>query len=187
MQKELLNAKNMLAKGGIILYPTDTVWGIGCDATSSAAVEKVYNLKKRPLSKSFIVLIDSAEKLSIYVEEIPEIAWDLIKNFDKPLTIIYPKVKNLAHNVLADDGTVGIRIAKDPFCSQLIKELGKPIVSTSANISGEPTPLLFSKINPEIINSVDYIVNLHKNQILKTKPSTIIRLNKNGEFNIIRG
>ena len=186
MEKEILNTVKALKAGKTILYPTDTIWGIGCDATSSRAVQKIYKLKERVESKSLIVLLDSAEKLPDYVEKVPEIAWDLIDSINTPLTIIYPNAKNLAKNVIAKDKTIAIRITKDEFCRRVIEMFKKPVVSSSANISGDTTPLMFNKISSRIIDDVDYIVELYHNKIKDVKPSTIIKLDVNGEFEIIR-
>ncbi len=186
MEEEILNTVKALKAGKTILYPTDTIWGIGCDATGSRAVQKIYKLKERVESKSLIVLLDSAEKLPDYVEKVPEIAWDLINSIDTPLTIIYPNAKNLAKNVIAKDKTIAIRITKDEFCRRVIEMFKKPVVSSSANISGDPTPLMFNKISSRIIDDVDYIVKLYHNRIKDVKPSTIIKLDVNGEFEIIR-
>jgi L-threonylcarbamoyladenylate synthase len=186
MEEEVRMAVEFLKKGKIILYPTDTVWGIGCDATNSKAVEKVYKIKQRFEKKSLIVLLDTIEKIPQYVEEVPPIAYDLMKSMDAPLTIIYPKAKNLAKNVIADDKSIAIRIVHDEFCRNMLEAFGKPVVSTSANISGEKAPLVFSKISEEIRNSVDYIVGINQQVMNRTKPSTIIRLRENNQFEIIR-
>jgi L-threonylcarbamoyladenylate synthase len=175
-----------LEKGKIILYPTDTIWGIGCDATNYQAVDRIFQLKKRVESKSMIVLLDDAKKLEQYVDVIPEITYDLVNSVDSPLTVIYSGAKGMAKNVIASDGTVAIRIVKDEFCAELIRQLGKPLVSTSANVSGTIDPISFSQI-PEVIKSgVDYMVDHNRDRIVKTKASRIIRLNSNGEFTVIR-
>jgi len=186
MKEEIRKCIETLRKGGTILYPTDTVWGIGCDATNAKAVLKVYRIKKRLESKGLLVLLDRVEKLPEYVPEIPDIAYDLLQNVHTPLTIIYPEVKNLAKNISAKDGSVGIRIVTFEFCYKLIRMFKRPIVSTSANISGQPAPLFFKQIPGEIIKQVDYIVNLAQDEIHETKPSTNIKLKINGEFEIIR-
>lgn len=186
MEKEILNAIEILRNGGIILYPTDTVWGIGCDATNENAVAKIFKLKKREDSKSMIVLLDNENKLQSYIREVPEVAWDLIDYAEKPLTIIYYGAKNLAANVIADDGSIGIRITKDEFCKKMIERFRKPVVSTSANISGNEPPATFSEIDETIINGVDYVVNLRQHEKSKSSPSTIIRLKVNGQFEFIR-
>ncbi|MGB4205059.1 MAG: L-threonylcarbamoyladenylate synthase [Bacteroidales bacterium] len=185
-QQEVQRAFEILSKGGVILYPTDTIWGIGCDATNFAAVHKVYKIKKRVESKSMIILLDEVEKLSTYVKKIPETAVDLINSVDMPLTVIYSNAQRLASNVIAMDNTVAIRIVKEPFCKALIGLFGKPIVSTSANISNEPIAITFKEISPEIVNNVDYVVDLYKNRIRQIKPSTIIRLYENGEYVVVR-
>ena len=186
MEKEINRCIEVLKKGGTILYPTDTIWGIGCDATNEKAVDKIYRLKKRINIKSLIILLDSAESISKYVKTIPAIAWDLMDSVDKPLTIIYPNAQNLPKNVVADDNSIAIRIVKEEFCIRLIRSFGKPIVSSSANISGEPAPLVFKCVSKEILKGVDYVVNLYQDRLQEVKPSRIIKLNENGEFNIIR-
>lgn len=186
LEQEINNTLEVLNKNGIILYPTDTIWGIGCDATNYKAVEKINKIKKRTKDKNFIVLIDDIKKLNNYVENIPEILYDLIESIDTPLTIIYPYAKNLTKNVIAKDNSIGIRITKDVFCKKLIQLFGKPIISTSANISGEENPIYFNKISKDIINSVDYVVDLFHDRIKEIKPSTIIKLKVNGEFSVIR-
>jgi L-threonylcarbamoyladenylate synthase len=186
MEQELIKCLTILKDGGTILYPTDTIWGIGCDATNPGAVEKIYLLKRRMERKSLIILLDKAERISDYVAFIPEIAWDLLKSIDTPLTIIYPEAKNLAENVVAEDGSVAIRVVKSEFCRRLIQDFGKPIVSTSANISGENPPVGFRTVDKEIINGVDYVVDESLDEIHELKASRIIKLNKNGEFQVIR-
>lgn len=186
MSEDLRQAVKVLTAGGLILYPTDTIWGIGCDATNVEAVRKVYELKQREDSKAMIILLDSENRLPQYVREIPEIAWQLIEVSDKPLTIIYPGAKNLASNLLAENGSVGIRIVKDEFCQKLIKQFKRPIVSTSANISGQITPALFDEISSEIKSGVNYIVNWRQDKFFPGKPSSIIELGTGGEFKIIR-
>jgi len=185
VDKDIEAAINVLLKGGTILYPTDTIWGIGCDATSEKAVERIYEIKKREDKEGMLVLLDSQERLSRYVE-IPDVAWDLIDIADKPLTIIYPGASNLAPNLLASDGSVGIRIVKDSFCTKLIRQFKRPVVSTSANISGGKSPKIFSEIDKEIINSVDYVVKYRQDDLKRTKPSSIIKLGLNGEVKVIR-
>jgi L-threonylcarbamoyladenylate synthase len=186
MTEEVLKTVEVLKKGGIILYPTDTVWGIGCDATKSKSVERIFRIKKRDAAKSLIVLIDEYEKLFQYVEKVPDIAYDLINSADSPITVVYPDAKNLAENIISEDGSIGIRIVKDEFCKKIINLLNQPIVSTSANISGEPTPLIYYKISQEIINHVDYVVNYNRTRILQLKPSTIVKFNKKGDYHIVR-
>ncbi|MEI6123410.1 MAG: L-threonylcarbamoyladenylate synthase [Bacteroidota bacterium] len=186
LTEEVLKAYEVLKKGGVILYPTDTVWGIGCDATKPKAVERIFQIKQRPENKSMIVLLDQFEKLYQYVAHVPDIALDLHNSISTPLTIVYPQAKNIAKNIISDDGSIAIRIVKDEFCQKLIGLLGKPLVSTSANLSGTQTPLIFYKIAPEIVSQVDYVVNYHQGRIMQVKSSTIIKFNEKGEYEIIR-
>jgi L-threonylcarbamoyladenylate synthase len=186
MRDDILKALEVLKKGGIILYPTDTIWGIGCDATSAEAVSKIYKLKQRDDSKSMLVLLDNQNRLQGYVNEVPEVAWELIDVADKPMTIIYPGAKNLAKNLIAEDGSIGIRICKDNFCSELIGRFKKPLVSTSANISGAIAPSNFSEISDLIKDSVDYIVSWRQKETKQNSSSSIIKLGTSGEIKIIR-
>jgi len=180
MQLEIKNALEILKSGGTILYPTDTIWGIGCDATNTEAVEKIYKIKKRIESKALISLVANASQLKQLCSKIPKEG--LNKN---PTTIIYNHVNGLANNLVAINGSAGIRIAQDEFCKELIKAFGKPIVSTSANISGENSPINFSEISKEIKNNVDYIVNLRQNEDMQT-PSAILHVNSDGIIKKIR-
>ena len=184
---DIVNAIRVLEQGGIILYPTDTIWGIGCDATNSKAVDKIYHIKRRTEAKSLIILLDNFEKLSDYVEKVPDITSDLLASITNPVTIIYSNARRLAQNVIAADGTIAIRIVKDDFCNELIRRFGKPIVSTSANISGVEPPVVFSQIVDEIKKSIDYIVSYKQDYFTRSKPSTIIRLRDDGMYTIIRG
>lgn len=186
LEEEINKALEILKSGGIILYPTDTVWGLGCDATNIEAVAKVYALKNRADSKSMIILLDTDRKIQSYVSEVPDVAYDLIEFSEKPLTIIYSGAKNLAANLINEDGSIGIRIPKHNFCEQLIQRFRKPIVSTSANISGDPSPGNFSEINQEIIDGVDYVVDLEQVGREKKQPSTIMKLEPDGQFVFIR-
>jgi len=186
MEEEIKKVVEVLKLGGTILYPTDTIWGIGCDATNYKATEKVYKLKGRVPQKSLIILVDSLEKLREYIGELPEMAIDLIESMTDPLTIIYPGARNLAKNVMAGDQSIAVRIPRDEFCQQLLKAFGKPITSTSANRSGDPSPLSFSKISNEIINGVDYVVGINQHQVNRPKASTIVRINEDGEIQILR-
>lgn len=186
MKTELQNALKYTRKGGVILYPTDTVWGIGCDATNAKAVDRIYRIKNRVESKSMIILLSDFDQLKTYIDEVPAIAEDLIKYIDRPLTIIYNGAKNLAKNLIADDGTIAIRIVKHPFCRALIQSLGHPIVSTSANLSGAPSPEFYSHIQEVIKTKVDYIVNLDQNITAMHKASTIIKLDASGKYTVIR-
>lgn len=175
----------VLKQSKTILYPTDTVWGIGCDATNFEAVSKIYEIKQRKESKSMVVLVDSFEMLQEYVADIPDTVKTILSLSKEPITIIYNNPKGLANNVIADDNTIAIRIVQDEFCQKLIQQFGKPIVSTSANISGKPTPKSFKEIELSILDSVDYIVNLHQNKT-SNKPSSIIKIEKDGSTTIIR-
>lgn len=186
MTKEILQACEVLEKGGVILYPTDTIWGIGCDATKVKSVERIFKMKKRDPSRSMIILLDQFEKLYRYVEKVPDIALDLINSIDTPLTIVYPGGKNIAKNLLAADGSIGIRIVRNEFCQRLISLLNAPLVSSSANLSGQKTPLMFCKISPEIIKSVDYVVDYQRDAINQVKPSTVIKFTDDINYQIIR-
>jgi L-threonylcarbamoyladenylate synthase len=186
IKTEVEKAALVLKNGGTILYPTDTVWGLGCDATNKKAVEKIFKIKKRAESKSMIILVDNVTRIHRHVKTIPEVAYDLIDHADTPLTIIYPDSAGLAENVVAEDGSVAIRVVKDEFCRLLIRKLNRPIVSTSANISNEPTAAIFKEISEAILTDVDYIVNLRQDETEKAKPSSIIKIKANGEFTIIR-
>ena len=186
MQQEIKNALDVLKRGGVILYPTDTVWGLGCDATNESAVKKIFEIKQRPESKSLIVLVADENQLNRYVNEVPVVVWDLIETADNPFTIVYPDVRGLASNVYAEDKSIGIRIVKDEFCQGLIHRFGKPIVSTSANISGEPTPRYFDEISEQIISKVDYVVNWRQHETASSQPSSIIKFFADGTFQIIR-
>ena len=171
---------------GVILYPTDTIWGIGCDATNEDAVRRVYEIKQRQDSKAMLVLVDSSVKVDFYVRDVPEVAWDLIDLADKPLTIIYSGARNLAANLLAEDGSVGIRVTNEDFSKRLCQQFRKAIVSTSANISGQPSPKNFSEISEEVKSAVDYIVGYRQEEMSNPKPSSIIKLDKGGVIKIIR-
>lgn len=175
-----------LRNGGIVLYPTDTVWGIGCDATNTAAVKRIFELKKRVDSKAMILLVEQEATILnyVHVNELP--VFDYIKGIHKPTTIIYPNAKNIAPNLLAEDGTVAIRICKDKFCQSLISAFGKPIVSTSANISSYPTPLCFKDISLDIIEGVDYVVKYRQDELELQQPSSIVKWEADGTLTIIR-
>lgn len=186
MTEDIKKACEVMAAGGIILYPTDTIWGIGCDATNEKAVQRIYELKRRADNKAMLVLMDSEAKLNMYVSDVPDIAWDLISVSDKPLTIIYSSAKNLATNLLAADGSVGIRITSEEFSRKLCERFRKPLVSTSANVSGDPSPTNFSEISEEIKAGVDYIVNYRQDDMSKAAPSGIIKLGEGGLVQVIR-
>lgn len=186
MNTEVEAALTVLQNGGVILYPTDTIWGLGCDSTNIEAVNKVFEIKNRPAEKSLILLVDSDQMLMRYVKDVPELAWDLMEMSEKPTTIIYDDPKGLPTEVIAKDNTIAIRVTKDPFCVALIRKLKKPLVSTSANLSGEPSPSLFHEISEKIKKSVDHIVNLRQDEKTKAVPSAIIKLKNNGEISILR-
>ena len=186
MQDEIKKAIEVLRAGGVILYPTDTVWGLGCDATNEEAVKHIFEIKKRADAKAMLVLVDSAARIQGYVDEVPDMAWELIEISEKPLTIIYPEAKNLAKNLIADDKSIGIRVTKESFSKTLCERFRKPIVSTSANVSGEPTPVNFNQISEEIKSAVDYVVNFRQNETNAPKPSSIIKLGKGNVIQIIR-
>jgi L-threonylcarbamoyladenylate synthase len=186
LRDDVNKAFEVLKNGGLILYPTDTIWGIGCDATNLEAVEKVFKLKGRSEQKSLIVLLDSANKLQSYVNEIPEVAYDLIEYAENPMTIIYSNAKNLAKNAIAIDGSIGIRIVKHTFCEQLLQRFRKPIISTSANLSGQPSPACFNEISQEIKQGVNYVVNWEQDDTSIKKASTIMKLEPGGLFSFIR-
>lgn len=183
---DILKAVEVLRSGGIILYPTDTIWGIGCDATNPAAVQQIYEIKQRQDTKSMLVLMENPNLLNSYISEVPEIAWELIEVADSPLTIIYPGAKNLAANLLANDGSIGIRITSEAFTQQMIQRFRKPVVSTSANISGQKSPRNFGEISDEIKKSVDYIVGYRQDDLSHSNPSSIIKLGVGGQIEIIR-
>jgi len=186
MDKEIENIIKVLKSGGTILFPTDTVWGIGCDATNSEAVKRIHFIKKREISKSMLILIDSIDNLYKYTDYIPDMAIELIKVSDSPLTIIYPKGKNVAPELLANDGSIGIRVTNEKFTKSIISKFKYPIVATSANISNEKLPDKFNEIDKNIINSVDYVVKYHQNNNIPLKPSGIIKFYETGDFKIIR-
>jgi L-threonylcarbamoyladenylate synthase len=186
LRTEIEKALNVLKNGGVILYPTDTVWGLGCDATNEQAVSKINDIKGRSNDKSFIILLDTDAKLQSYVTEIPDVAYDLIEYAEHPLTIVFSGAKNLAKNVINEDGSVGVRIVKHDFCQQLIQRFRKPLTSTSANISGRSAPRFFDEISEEIKEAADYIVDLEQDLRTEKKPSTIMKLAPGGQFSFIR-
>ncbi len=186
LKDEVAKALKVVQEGGIILYPTDTIWGIGCDASNTEAVKKIYALKQRDESKSMIILLDNENKLLSYVREVPDIAYDLIEFAENPLTLILSGAKNISPALINTDGSIGIRIVKHLFCGQLIQRLRKPLVSSSANISGKPSPKYFMAIDPEIVDGVDYVVDLEQQDMQVKKQSTIMKLEADGRFNFIR-
>lgn len=186
IKEDIREACNILQQGGLVLYPTDTIWGIGCDATNEEAVKRIYALKQRTDQKAMLVLLDSSAKLNAYVADVPDIAWDLIEVTDKPLTIIYSNAKNLATNLLGEDGSIGIRITKEPFSQKLCERFRKPLVSTSANISGSPSPGSFYEIDEAVKNNVDYIVRYRQDESVQHKPSGIVKVGYGNTIQVIR-
>ena len=185
VNEEVHNAYEVINNGGIILYPTDTVWGIGCDATNEEAIKKIYALKQREETKSMIVLMNGDRMLYNVFNEVPEVAWQILDVTDKPTTLILDNPRNVAKNIVAPDNTLGMRLVKEPFCYKLMERMKKPLVSTSANISGMPTPNSFKEIDHHILDGVDYIVNLHHDKVA-AKPSTIIKLGNDLQVKVIR-
>ena len=187
-KEDLQQALKVLRAGGVILYPTDTVWGIGCDATNTDAVARVYEIKRRVDSKAMLVLLDGAGKLQGYMDKVPETAWMLLEASEgqRPMTIIYPRARNLAPNLLAEDGSVGIRITQEPFSKALCEQLRRPIVSTSANFSGEPAAKIFAEINPELLEAVDYVCAFRRDDTALRQPSSIIKIDEKERIAIIR-
>jgi len=186
METEILKCKELLLQGKILLYPTDTVWGIGCDATNEEAIKRIYAIKQRQESKSMIILLDSSDRLPLYVAKIPLVAWDLITHTYRPTTYIYPTAQNLPKQLVHPDGTIAIRITTQSFCKKLIMALGRPLVSTSANASGEVTPLIFTEIKQEIIEQVDYVVPQEYANSIEYKPSRLVKFIDDYNFTIIR-
>lgn len=185
-EKEVEKAAEILSQGGIILYPTDTIWGIGCDAENPEAVKKIYTLKKRSDSKAMLILVDSVETLKSHVKNLPSKALEEIESSNSPLTVIYDSPLHIAQNLLAEDGSIGIRITNEFFSNQLCKKFGRPIVSTSANISGCNPPSNFSRISDEILSNVDYVVDYRRDEENSKSPSRIIKVNNNNEITVIR-
>lgn len=186
MEKEIKKCVELLLDGKMILYPTDTVWGIGCDATNDQAIDRIYQIKQRQESKSMLVLLDKSDKLPLFVDKIPLIAWDLILHTHRPTTFIYPAGKNLSPKIIHPDGTVAIRIVRNSFCKKLISAFGRPIISTSANISGEDSPQTFSDISPEIKRQTDHMVPEKYADSTDFKPSRLIKFIDDYNFVVIR-
>lgn len=182
IKKSLITLKD----GGVLLYPSDTIWGLGCDATNSSAVEKIYKIKSRETTRSLIILADSEAMVERYVKEIPEIVYELTSIAGSPVTIIYPEGKNLAKGVCGEDGSVGIRICKDEFCRELIRRFRKPVISTSANLSGNPSPSHFGEIDERVIEASDYVVKYRQEDRRKYSASPVIKFDKNGVIKILR-
>lgn len=185
-EDDIKKAVEVMKKGGVILYPTDTVWGIGCDATNADAVAKVYAIKHRDDSKALICLVDSDARIQRYVRNVPEVAWDLLELAEKPTTVILDNAVNLAPNLIAEDGSIAMRITRESFSKELCYRFQKPIVSTSANISGEPAAQNYCDISEELINAVDYVCWSRRQENKPHTPSSIIKLSENGEVKIIR-
>ena len=184
--EDIRQAVQTLRQGGLILYPTDTIWGIGCDASNADAVRRVYELKRRDDSKALICLVDSAGRMQRYLRQVPDVAWDLIEFADNPLTLILDGAVNLAPNLIAADGSIGMRVTRETISHELCYRFQKAIVSTSANLSGEPSPANFTEIAPEILKGVDYVMKSRQNDLSKAKPSQIIKLGIDGQIQIIR-
>jgi L-threonylcarbamoyladenylate synthase len=185
-EEEISVCVDHLKKGNVIVYPTDTIWGLGCDATNTEAVRKIYDIKKRPDAKAMIVLIHEIGQLHDYVVNVPEIAWDLVEFAERPLTVIYPKGKNVSPDLLGEDGSIAIRLVRSDFCNSLLKKFRKPIVSTSANMSGAPSPLKFADIDEMVLKQADYVVGVKYGENMTSAPSTIVKLGLNGEIKFIR-
>lgn len=186
MDEQIEKALEVLKRGGIILYPTDTVWGIGCDATNASAVDKIYALKNSDDKKSMLMLVDKIDNVARYVGRVPDVAWQLMEVSDKPLTLILPNGCGVAQNLIPEEGTIGVRVPNHDFCQKLLRRLGRPLVSTSANISGQATPSAFSEISKEVISGVDFVVDYRCEGNPTRKASSIIRLGESGEITIIR-
>jgi L-threonylcarbamoyladenylate synthase len=185
MVEEVEKCVQILRKDGVILYPTDTIWGIGCDATNEEAVKRIFEIKERPSAKAMIILVSEASQLDFYCS-VPDVARDLVEYAETPLTIVYPGARGIASSLISGDGTIAIRVVKDEFCRMIINTIRKPLVSTSANISGEHAPSCFDEISEMIKNKVDYIVPLRQHETGKNSPSRIIKLGMNGSIEIIR-
>src|SRR3569833_235785 len=186
LKDEVAKALKVVQEGGIILYPTDTIWGIGCDATDTDSVKRIFQLKQRDEAKSMIILLDTENKLESYISDVNPLAYDLIEYAENPLTLVMPGARNISPALIAADGSVGVRIVKHEICQQLIQRLRKPLVSTSANISGRPAPQNFGQIDQEILDGVDYVVDLEQYSTELKKPSTIMRLQPDGRFEFLR-
>jgi L-threonylcarbamoyladenylate synthase len=186
LNDEVARALAVLKRGGIILYPTDTLWGIGCDATNAAAVERIYALKRRDDRKSMLVLTDKLDNVARYADRIPDVAWQLLEVADRPLTLILPAARGVAENLVPEEGTIGIRVPGHEFCKKLIYKLNRPLVSTSANVAGQPSPATFSEISREIREGVDHVVSAAVEGRPTRRASSIIQLGAGGEIKIIR-
>lgn len=185
-KEDIRRAVEVMNQGGVILYPTDTIWGLGCDATNPEAVKRIYEIKQRTDAKALISLVDSETKVQFYVKEVPEVAWDVMELSEKPMTVVFDGGRNLAPNLLAEDGSVAIRITKEAFSKELCMRMKRAVVSTSANISGQPAPRCFSEISEEIKKAVDYICTSRQEEPPTQTASSIIKLGAGGEVTIIR-
>ena len=185
-KEDIRRAVEVMNQGGVILYPTDTIWGLGCDATNPEAVKRIYEIKQRTDAKALISLVDSETKVQFYVKEVPEVAWDVMELSEKPMTVVFDGGRNLAPNLLAEDGSVAIRITKETFSKELCMRMKRAVVSTSANISGQPAPRCFSEISEEIKKAVDYICTSRQDEPPTQTASSIIKLGAGGEVTIIR-
>lgn len=185
-EDDIRQAVEVMRRGGIILYPTDTIWGIGCDATNAEAVARIYQIKQRDDSKALICLVDSDARLQRYVRNVPDVAWDIMELATKPTTVILDNAVNLAPNLIADDGSIAMRITREPFSRELCYRFQKPIVSTSANISGQPAAQNYRDITPELLDAVDYVCWTRRQEHKPHHPSSIIKIKENGEMQIIR-
>lgn len=185
-REDIKNAIDVMNRGGVILYPTDTIWGIGCDATNEEAVKRVFEIKRRSDAKALISLVDSEAKIAFYVREVPEVAWQLMDVAERPLTIIYDGARNLAPNLMAEDGSAALRVTHEEFSQNLCMRMRRAVVSTSANISGQPSPRKFQEISPEILEAVDYVCTSRRNESENPPASNIIKLGVGGEVKVIR-
>ena len=185
-EDDIETALTVLQKGGLILYPTDTIWGIGCDALNTDAINRIYQVKGRAQNKSLIILLENENQLQSYVQEVPEVAYQLIEYSERPLTIIYSGARNLPESLIGEDGSIGIRIVRDKFCRELIRRFRRPIVSTSANRSGQPSPSHFGEVDPEIAEQVDYVVEFGQLSTEKRQASMIMKLDPSGQFEFLR-
>ncbi len=185
-REDIRQAVDVMNRGGIILYPTDTIWGLGCDATNEDAVARIFSIKQRNDAKALITLVDSEAKVDFYVRDVPEVAWSLLECADKPLTVVYDDGRNLAKNLLAEDGSVGIRITHEPFSRELCMRMKRAIVSTSANVSGQPAPRSFADIPQAILDAVDYVCTSRREEKENPPASSVIKLGRGAEITIIR-
>jgi L-threonylcarbamoyladenylate synthase len=187
MEQDIKNCIRTMEQGGVILYPTDTVWGLGCDAMNAAAVEKIFAIKERPKEKSMIVLLAEARDVLQYVAAPPPDIIAIIESFERPTTVVYENALGFPANVVNNDGSIAIRVTSDPFCKALIKRFRRPIISTSANISGQPAPAIYTGIDAAVINAVDYVVNYRRDDETINQPSRLVKIKDEGEVEVLRG